>query len=375
MYSPRSRVPTYSWLVNRRRARTTPRQALQVGAAVLVVVLLGALFVADNLREDAADNDAEEQASPSIGATSPPLPQQVVPGTVLRREPEPLPDPEPEGPVLVEPGTGRVGSGLTVGPLDGVEAPIGPPVEGTVTTAVANLPNRTSDGGFATSMRLLTAAEPDFVMLNEVSSRSDDGLRALAPGYDAYRDPQADRSEGGFQAMNNVVMWDADRWTLVDAGRVKLVEDDGSFYKNRPVVWDRFAMWAMLQREDGAIVSIVSSHMMTNPAKYPKQPGNARQSRVARYSAGMDVLLDTVEVLAAHGPVLVGGDMNSHPDQGPWTAAAKMTSAGFGYAKDRAVMYLFYQAGVDVLDHREVRVDSDHPAIVTTLDMNGVGPS
>ena len=34
---------------------------------------------------------------------------------------------------------------------------------------------------------------------------------------------------------------------------------------------------------------------MTNPAKYPQQPGNPRESRVARYSAGMDVLLDTVD--------------------------------------------------------------------------------
>jgi hypothetical protein len=38
-------------------------------------------------------------------------------------------------------------------------------------------------------------------------------------------------------------------------------------------------------------------------------------------------------------------------------------------------MYLFHQAGVEVLANREVRVDSDHPAIVTTLDMNGQGPS
>ena len=196
-----------------------------------------------------------------------------------------------------------------------------------------------------------------------------------AGGYDAYRDPQADRSEGGFQEMNNAVMWDADRWRLVDAGRVKLVEDDGSYYQGRAVVWDRFATWAMLQRDDGAIVSVVSSHMMTNPAKYPQQPGRARQSRVARYGAGMDVLVRTLDVLGSHGPVLMGGDMNSFPTQGPWTAAAKLTSAGFEYVRDNAVIYLFFDADVQVLDHRQVRVDSDHPALVTTLDMNGLGAS
>jgi endonuclease/exonuclease/phosphatase family metal-dependent hydrolase len=354
-----------------------------VGGAALIVTLLGALVIADNLREDPQGTDATEQvdsteaSSSDRDTTRPASPQKVRPGIVILRKPKPPPEPEPEpvGPVIVEAGTGRVGSGLAVGPLEGVDAPIGPAVTGSITTAVANLPNRTSAGGFAASIRTVTAAAPDFVMLNEVSSRSIDGLRASAAGYDAYRDPQADRSAGGFQAMNNVVMWDTGRWTLVDAGRVKLVEDDGSIYKSRPVVWDRFAMWAMLQREDGAIVSMVSTHMMTNPAKYPQQPGNPRQSRVERYSAGMDVLLETVATLAAHGPVLVGGDMNSHPNQGAWTAAAKMTSVGYGYAKDRAVMYLFYPAGVQVLDHREVRVDSDHPAIVTTLDMNGQGAS
>jgi endonuclease/exonuclease/phosphatase family metal-dependent hydrolase len=234
---------------------------------------------------------------------------------------------------------------------------------------VANLPNRTSAGGFASSMRTLTAAAPDFLMLNEVSSRSDAVLRATAPGYDVYRDQQPDRSEGGFQAMNNAVLWDAARWTLVDAGRVKLVEDDGSYYQGRAVVWDRFAMWSVLRRDDGSTVSVVSTHMMTNPEKYPRQPGRHRLTRVEQYAAGMDVLLATVRDLAVRGPVLVGGDMNSFPTQGPWTAAAKLTSAGFRYAKDRAVMYLFYQDGAQVLGHREVRVDSDHPAIITTLDL------
>ena len=86
-------------------------------------------------------------------------------------------------------------------------------------------------------------------------------------------------------------------------------------------VWDRYATWALFQRkDDGAIVSVVSVHMPTNPAKFPAQPGGASMSRVERYSRGMDVLVNTVRVLAEHGPVLVGGDMNSHHSQGAWTA-------------------------------------------------------
>ena len=63
----------------------------------------------------------------------------------------------------------------------------------------------------------------------------------------------------------------------------------------------------------------------------------------------MDVLVNTVRVLAAHGPVLVGGDMNSHHSQGAWTAAAKMTAAGYDYVKDRGVMHLFFQGGTRTL--------------------------
>lgn len=299
--------------------------------------------------------------------TAPSRPQEVRRGHVIR--------PEPTGPVLVEPSSGRVGSGLVLGPLAEVEAPLGLPVAGTVTTSVANLPNRTSAGGFASSLRTLTAEGQDFVLLNEVSRRSIDGMRAIAPVYGAYRDPAVDRSRGGVQSMNNVVLWRTDRWTLADAGRVKLVDDDTGYHGGRPFTWDRYATWAMLQRADGAIVSVVSTHMMTNPAKFPRQHGRPSMSRVERYARGMDVLRATVAVLGRHGPVLVGGDMNSHAGQGAWTAAAKMAASGYPHVKDRGVMYLFYPGGAEVVSHRQVGVASDHPGIVTTLDMNGLGPS
>ena len=52
-----------------------------------------------------------------------------------------------------------------------------------------------------------------------------------------------------------------------------------------------------------------------------------------------------------------------------------MTAAGFKYAKDRGVMYLFYPSGAQMVGFREVPVASDHPALITTLDMNGQGPT
>ena len=51
-----------------------------------------------------------------------------------------------------------------------------------------------------------------------------------------------------------------------------------------------------------------------------------------------------------------------------------MSGAGYGYAKDNAVMYVFYPDIVEVVSHRQMRIASDHPAIVTTLDLQGAGP-
>lgn len=266
---------------------------------------------------------------------------------------------------------GASGSGLVLGDLSGVEGPTGGSVAGTVKTAVANIPNRTSSAGFTSSMRTLAADEPDFMFLNEVSGRTLPALRTAAPGYNAYRDPQRDTTRGGVQSMNNVVMWRTDRWRALDSGRVKVVNDDPGYHHKRPFTWDRYATWALLQRTDGTVVSIVSTHMMTNPKKFPRQHGNPPITRIQRYARGMDIILDLVDALEVHGPVIVAGDMNSHPGDGRWTAHAKMTGAGFGYAKDRGVMYMFHPPGTVKVGARELPIASDHPALISTVDMAG----
>jgi hypothetical protein len=48
-----------------------------------------------------------------------------------------------------------------------------------------------------------------------------------------------------------------------------------------------------------------------------------------------------------------------------------MGRAGYQYVKDRGVMHLFFPSATDVVRHRQVGVASDHPAIVTTLDLEG----
>ena len=311
--------------------------------------------------------DSSSKLSPAVVPTKKKhrteQPMTVIPGKVLRRK--------PPGPVMAEGSAGRVGTGLAVGAPSYVNAPQGQPDTGTVEAAVANLPNRISDAGFARSMDNLTAAQPDFLMLNEVSRHSIDTIEALAPGYDAYRDPVTDSGVGGSQSLNNVVLWSAARWTLVDAGRVKLVDNDmGYDAKGDAYTWDRYATWTTLQGADGGIVSVVSAHMMTNPAYYPRQPRRSAETRIERYSRGMDVLRATTSVLAQYGPVLVGGDMNSHPTQGAWTAAAKLGSLGYRYAKDTGVMYLFYPGAEQLESSRQIPVVSDHPALVATLRLD-----
>ncbi|NYJ02966.1 hypothetical protein HNR19_003664 [Nocardioides thalensis] len=286
-------------------------------------------------------------------------------------EPPPEQEPEPE----TETAQTGSGSGIVLGELGEITGVAGGPVSGTITTSVANIPNRTSDSGFASSMGTLSSAGSDFILLNEISRHSNDNMRALAPGYDVYRDPVPDRTQGGAgQSMNNAVMWNTDRWSLLDGGRVKVVDDDRGFHSGRAFVWDRYATWALLQRTDGAVVGVVSSHMPTNPGKFPRQHGSPGMSRVEQYARGMDITLSLVRALSAYGPVLYGGDMNSHHSQGSWTAAAKMTAAGYDYAKDQGVMYIFYPPGTTLGSHRQVGVASDHPAIITTINMNGQAP-
>lgn len=369
--------------VSERRPGPEQNPLLLVGAFAVVAALLFGVFT---LVDRGGEPDAAGAPPATTPGTTSPAPEEseprdlrgdvedIQPGEALSMRPERK---EKEQVPLVELGrTGRVGTGLALGDIPDIKAPVSEPVQGAVTTAVANIPNRTGNSGFVSSLRALTGPGTDFVMLNEVSRHSSDAIRAAAPGYGVYRDPAPDRGAGGAgQSMNNVVMWRADRWRLVDGGRVKLVENDQGFHHGRPFTWDRYATWAILQRDDRAVVSVISTHMMTNPGKYPKQHGNPGLSRAGQYARGMDVLLALGDTLAQFGPVVVGGDMNSHPGSGSWAAAPKMRAAGYQYAKDAGVMYLFFQPGVELVSHRQVRVASDHAALVSALDMRGKGPT
>lgn len=265
-----------------------------------------------------------------------------------------------------------------LGDLGAIDGPVGGPVNGKITVSQANIPRRSGLDGFRASMPRVLSTNPDFVTLNEAFGWSLAQIEAAAPGYDAFRvAAPTEPGPGAEQSMGNVVLWKRDTWSKAGGGRVQLVDDDKTYYHGRPVTWDRFATWVMLQRADGAVVSMISTHQMTNPHKYSRQHGNPPLTRPQQYGAGMDILLQLRNSLATHGPVLIGGDMNTFASYTnlPWSAAAKMKTAGYGWY-DHAVDFIFFPQyqGARLERGWSGPMVSDHDWISARIAMNGAGP-
>ncbi|MFT4082611.1 MAG: endonuclease/exonuclease/phosphatase family protein [Nocardioides sp.] len=217
---------------------------------------------------------------------------------------------------------------------------------GSVAIAEANIPRRSGIGGYDTGIHQLLSSSPDFVMLNEVWALSDSQITAPAAGYSVYRPPSGGRG-GISQLMDTAVLYKSADWTVVDGGRVQLVSNDRVGYQGHTENWDRFATWVTLKNNDsGGVVSVISVHNMTNPAKYGPNKG----LRQAKYGRGMDILVNLVKGLEDQGPVFTGGDFNVHTNQNQgWTATSNMRAAGYSYY-NHSVDYIFYPSsdGVSV---------------------------
>ncbi|WP_460846113.1 NlpC/P60 family protein [Nocardioides ultimimeridianus] len=214
----------------------------------------------------------------------------------------------------------------------------------------------------------MTTSHPDFIALNEVTRASTRFLSTHAPGYDAYKGPVSATRHGN--SLENAVMWDTQKWSLVDAGRFEYVKDDLVVFKGRPVDWNRYAIWTILRsRTTGRQIVVIATHNMTNPQKQRRTHGDYPwPSRTAQYAAGMRLLRQLVTRLSAYGPVLLAGDMNVHPSQGAWSAPDQLARAGYSFTYDRAVIYQFFPRTARLLGTSLVPVRSDHPhALVTTV--------
>lgn len=269
---------------------------------------------------------------------------------------------------------GQSGTGRVLGALPHLSAVAGGAVTGRVRIVNANLRNPATTPRALRTIR--SVASPDFVTLNEIHSFSPAELERALPGYGAYKDPVPVGVGNRNQSLNNAIMWRRDTWRLTDGGRVQIVSRDHAIHAGHRVLWDRYATWGVFERRtDGATLAVISTHHMTNVRRFPRQWGNPPLSRRQQYDQGMDVLVSLAEMLGRYGPVLLGGDMNSHAGDGPFAAVPRMRAAGFDHTKDRGVMYQFFPRALTVLGHREIAVPSDHPANSTTLAMNGVGPN
>lgn len=190
----------------------------------------------------------------------------------------------------------------------GASAPIAP--SGTLEVAHANLQFKMSDARFAADLGRVVSSAPDLVSLNEVSRRTP---AALTPrGYAAFM--PRERGNG------NAVLWRTDRYTRVDGGYRVLVETGPLKYDK-----NRLATWATLRTTTGALVSMVSTHHMQNPAKF----GPDKPLRQRLYLQGMQRLAALVTELSAKGPVFVAGDFNSQfRTNDPWGPRRTLAPAG-----------------------------------------------
>lgn len=265
-----------------------------------------------------------------------------------------------------------------LGDLGDIDGPVGGPVKGSVTLTQANIKYRLPLSAFNSDMNTTLRSDPDFVTLNEINSRSLSQIKSAAPGYEVFREAPAGGADS-IESTGNAVLWKREAWTKVNAGRVKIVSDDQLYFKGEPRTWDRYATWVMLQRKsDGAVVSVIATHHMTNPHKFPRQHGNPPLSRAQQYGAGMDILVQLTNSLASHGPVIIGGDLNTHASYTDlaWSAVSRMKAAGYGWA-NHAVDFVFFpeSQGARLANSSTGALVSDHQWVTAQIDMNGAGPT
>lgn len=236
---------------------------------------------------------------------------------------------------------------------------------GTLTVVQANI--KTGSSEFGASMGGVLERRPDLVSLNEVGSRSTADLAAA--GYTTYR-PWSRNN----QTRSTAVLWRTDRWQRLDAGRIVLVD-------NGPQQYDagRAATWVSLSSSDLGQVSMISTHLLINPARVGPNPLRQRL-----YAEAMGRLARLIRQLSPRGPVFVAGDFNSHFEaDDPWGPRQQLAQAGMvstyeelgtvvTQGRAATIDYTFYPritpvAAATVRPERQWtrRINSDHRVIGT----------
>lgn len=357
--------------------------ALPLAAAVAVTAV--SVVGTDLARFHAASAEADRRAQ-AVGHAAPPALTEVPTdgsaapvraATLTRKAVERVPDAavRRESPVSVPPAPtyllrSPAVRSTTAAPADPAPLPLmssppppspppSPSPDGdgqTVRLAHANIKIGTST--FASDLATVSAGSPDFITLNEAAFRSDVQIRP--PGYHSYR------SMEHVYTRETPVLWRADRWDMVDTGTRWLTR--------RKVKWgERAVNWVTLRSlQTGRTVSVVSAH--------PAPTTRATAGLLPVFTEG---LTRVVGELRAHGPVLVGGDLNAHYTSALYPrallAAGDLTATydtfgmppgGTGDHRGGTIDYLLHTTGLRPTAQSKAELASDHDALFGTFELS-----
>ena len=214
------------------------------------------------------------------------------------------------------------------------------------------------------------AQRPDFVTFNEVTYRPDDWL--APPGYQLWRTPGAFTGE-------TPVAWNTARWNMVAQGTWMI----GNKLRKQPSrefeLGKRYANWVSLQSNIGERISVVSVH-------FAPRSGYTKDQTVPSFRR----LGQLVAQLRAHGPVVVGGDLNVNYRAAAEYPRATVSELGLtpvyditgtalptGMYRNATIDYvLLASAGQFTVRGQSVRaVNSDHRQLTADFALTGSSAS
>lgn len=301
--------------------------------------------VADTRRDQtraAATADTKTQSDAATGPTT-------APTTGATTSPSPV-----DGNGSLGSGTGNGEPNLTPAtpePPTATPAPTPPPKgDATLRLVQANIKTSMDNGRWFADYARVKALNPDFITLNEASTRTDEAL--TAGGYGIHR------AHHDASTRETPVLWRLDTWDEISSGT--------RYLSTRRVKWGiRAVNWVTVKNlHTGRVVSVISAH----PA--PTIP--VTRGLLPEFMQGLAAL---TRELGDKGPVFIGGDLNVHYQSDPYPRAA-FASAGLQPTFDTlgrlptgdrgaVIDYLLYQPGKGVTAVRQGKVEqnSDHHTI------------
>ncbi|MFJ9314024.1 endonuclease/exonuclease/phosphatase family protein [Pimelobacter simplex] len=244
------------------------------------------------------------------------------------------------------------------------------PVSAPLRIVQANIKSNMSTAKTKADIAAAYAQRPDFVTFNEVTYRPDSWLAPA--GYQLWRTPGAFTGE-------TPVAWNTARWNMVAQGTWMISNKLRKQPSKEFELGKRYANWVSLQSNIGERISVVSTHFAPRSG-YTKDQIEPSFKRLA--------LL--VDQLRAHGPVLVGGDLNVNYRAATEYPRTTVTALGLtpvydvtgtalptGMYRNSTIDYiLLASAGQYTVRGQSVRVvHSDHRQLTADLALTGSSAS